>query len=209
MHPRPNRSAPSSAKTIYNTLDVFTCSTANPESTVVVVLAQTRPAADHRERYTWGISFIGLLDEFHLDYSDKMAQAFALCSAEMASSSRLSETAFYRYLNKRIDQMQPLSPHALGMRGIGAYSWLEADAIRIDAHHRSTMINRDGKLYYGQRLDSMNDVYRMVAESLEIKAASRRMPSTALIGRSYVELKGSIRLDHAGDAGRLDTTHFR
>ncbi|EAZ98399.1 hypothetical protein [Marinobacter sp. ELB17] len=202
MHPQPNQSGPASAKTVYNTLDVFTCSTANPESTVVVVLAQTRPSNGHHERYTWEISFIGLLNEFHLDYSDKMAQAFALCSAEMASSSRLSETAFYRYLNKRIDHMQPLSPHALSMRGIGAYSWLEADAIKIDAHHRSTMINRNGKLYYGQRLDSMHDIYRMVAESLEIKAASRRMPSTALVGRPYIELKGSIRLDHAADAAR-------
>lgn len=177
--------------TIFHSLSIYTApdlrQTASGRTSpgpVIIVLAQANQQGAKANFSTWSISYIGTLNEFHREYTVRMARLFGRGEAKLISG-HLTESDFLRYLNRQIDAAQPLSPFALNTRGIKAYSWSEDDADTLELVGHSSVIEANGNIRYGLPLDMNEDVYRLVAESLTLKECARGngVRSTVWIGR--------------------------
>lgn len=162
-------------QTTFKDLHIFTAPDPRPSISkpVIVVLAESyKPNQSQISRAQTSISYIGPLDEFQQAYATSMAQLFSRDKARIGNQ-KLSESDFFRYLNRQIEIAQPLSSFALNSRGIKAYSWPEEDAHLLKSESRSIPQEENGIVSFHQPIDTSEDVYQMIAESITLKEIAR------------------------------------
>src|SRR5690606_11302793 len=110
-------------------------------------------------------------------------------------TGRLSESDFFRYLNRQIEQAQPISPYALSTRNIRAYSWSEDDAEALGLIGQAPAIESNGTFRYGVSIDVTEDVYRLIVDALTLKEKARDLGerNTVWIGRPNPEDRNALR----------------
>lgn len=172
---------------IFTTADLRTNGSSNP---VIVVLAESSTLSASQttpgKRRT-AIAYIGATQEFHQQYATHMARLFSNNGAAL-NGAHMSQADFYRYLNRQIERAQPLSPYTLNRRGIHAYAWTESDAEYLEIESHGAPIGNEFDDQGAQRaypLDTMDDLYHMVAEALELKdrAKATGQKRTLWVGR--------------------------